>query len=310
MLLIFYLLVTIRWFNGLMWRDAMSEEIINIKKGYLKREFEYFHLKDDIGEEFQSHYHDFNKIIIFVSGDVTYHVEGKAYILKPWDILFIAKSDTHKPVITKGEVYERIILWIDAEFFEKNSSKKSKLNNCFEILNSRGYKLYRASYSVQEHIKSMVNQIEASYRNMEFGSDILVNTLMVQLLVYINRGIIKTDAVVPTEDVIQDKTITEIIRFINENLNEDLSITILSSRFYVNKYYLMHKFKELTGYTIHNYILQKRLIRSVKLIEMGRSINEVYLECGFGDYSNFMRNFKKRFGISPKQWYKRTTNIK
>lgn len=55
----------------------------------------------------------------------------------------------------------------------------------------------------------------------------------------------------------------------------------------------MHKFKSQTGYTLHKYIQQKRLAFSKSLIIKGHKITEIYLKCGFGDYSSFIRAFKK-----------------
>ncbi len=53
--------------------------------------------------EFELHYHDFNKIIVFISGNVSYLIEGKAYKLKPWDILFVSSNDLHKVIINNDE---------------------------------------------------------------------------------------------------------------------------------------------------------------------------------------------------------------
>ena len=47
------------------------------KTGYLKEDFRLFHINDRTDREFEWHYHDFHKIIVFVSGKVTYH-RGKS----------------------------------------------------------------------------------------------------------------------------------------------------------------------------------------------------------------------------------------
>ena len=44
------------------------------KKGYLTTDFKIFHLKDTVLREFQYHYHEFDKIIIFLSGQVDYMI--------------------------------------------------------------------------------------------------------------------------------------------------------------------------------------------------------------------------------------------
>jgi AraC-like DNA-binding protein len=110
-------------------------------------------------------------------------------------------------------------------------------------------------------------------------------------------------------DIEYDENIGVILDYINENISEELSIDNLANKFYLSKYYLMHKFKKQTGYTVHNYILQKRLIMSNSLIKSGKSITQVCAECGFCDYSTFFRAFKKMFGVSPKEHYKAIIEI-
>ena len=69
------------------------------KTGYLKEEFRLFHINDRTDREFSYHYHDFHKIIVFLSGKVTYHIEGKAYHLKPRDILLVRARSTNRKLI-------------------------------------------------------------------------------------------------------------------------------------------------------------------------------------------------------------------
>ncbi|MBR2401646.1 MAG: AraC family ligand binding domain-containing protein, partial [Lachnospiraceae bacterium] len=57
------------------------------KRGYLTSDFKVFHLRTEEKKDFDFHYHDFDKIIIFLQGNVTYSVEGKNYKLKPYDIV-------------------------------------------------------------------------------------------------------------------------------------------------------------------------------------------------------------------------------
>ena len=66
------------------------------KTGYLKEDFRLFHINDQTKKDFSYHYHDFHKIIVFISGKVTYHIEGKAYHLKPRDILLVSQGAIHK----------------------------------------------------------------------------------------------------------------------------------------------------------------------------------------------------------------------
>ena len=103
------------------------------KTGYLKEDFRLFHIKDQTEREFSWHYHDFHKIVVFLSGKVTYHIEGKAYHLKPRDILLVSQGDIHKPEIDASVPYERYILWIREDIV------KTQLNNCFQKASDRRF---------------------------------------------------------------------------------------------------------------------------------------------------------------------------
>ena len=69
------------------------------KKGYLNEPFKLFHLTDHEATHYSCHYHDFFKIMLFISGDVDYFIEGITYRLEPFDIVLIGAGDVHRPVI-------------------------------------------------------------------------------------------------------------------------------------------------------------------------------------------------------------------
>jgi AraC-like DNA-binding protein len=279
----------------------MNKDYINNKSGYLNRDFQLFHLKDKKNQEFEFHYHDFNKIIIFLSGDVTYLIEGKAYNLKPWDILLVNNHDVHKPIINPAKTYERIIIWADSNFIDNHSYENCDLLTCFKLANEKSFNLIRLETNFQDNIKFIIESLENSFNSNNFGSKLLSNSLFIQLLIYLNR-VHLDNAYINDENSLNlkyDKQIETILKYINNNLCEDLSIETLSQKFYLSKYYLMHKFKRETGYTVHNYVNQKRLLLAKDLIKSGESITKVYTLCGFNDYSSFLRSFKNMFNQSP-----------
>ena len=79
------------------------------KRGYLDRDFRLVHLKDSLAQKIDYHYHEFDKLVIFLGGKVTYVVEGVTYFLKPWDIVLIQHNLIHRPIIDPAEPYERVV---------------------------------------------------------------------------------------------------------------------------------------------------------------------------------------------------------
>lgn len=101
----------------------------------------------------------------------------------------------------------------------------------------------------------------------------------------------------------QDSTlIHRIILYLNENFTEKTSIDMLAEKFYISKYHLMRQFKKETGYTIHGFILHKRIKYACHLIQAGTSPSEACYRSGFTDYSLFFKSFTKMTGFSPSHY--------
>lgn len=285
--------------------SALGNSREDRKKGYLDQSFRLFHLKDKTNKEFEFHYHDFNKIIIFLKGNVTYFIEGKAYYLKPWDILLVNHHDLHKPIIDSSEEYERIILWIDNEYIESQNDAASDITTCFRLADERSFNLVRLDADFQNRLRTIIKELEISLNSEEFGSRLISNSLFIQFMVYLNRIFLGNLWLEGDDALKYDKQIENVLGYINENLTEDLSVEQLSEKFFISKYYLMHKFKSETGFTVYNYILQKRLMLSGRLIKGGMPVIKAAEQCGFNDYSSFLRAFKKTFGTSPREFVKK-----
>ncbi len=274
-----------------------------VKRGYLHNDFKFFHLRDKKNIQFEHHYHDFNKIIIFIDGNVIYNIEGKSYRLKPWDVLFVPGNQVHKPIIAPDEEYERMVIWINNTFLEEHGNAENDLLTCFNIARENKH-LVRLGENSLNSIKAILSRIENEIKNRQFGSGILGNALFVQFMVYVNRLQLKPEKQDDSIEVEYNEQIQKVIHHINANLDGDLSIATLAGLFFINKYYLMHKFKDNTGYSIHSYVNNKRMQKSAEYIKTGMSPSEAASRCGFNDYSSFVRAFTKMFGAAPKRYYK------
>ncbi|MDD3219731.1 MAG: AraC family transcriptional regulator [Lachnospiraceae bacterium] len=271
----------------------------NKKTGYLNENFQLFHIKDQIQRDFDFHYHDFNKVVFFLSGNVTYLIEGKAYYLKPGDILLVKQYDIHKPVIEASVPYERIILYIKNDYIRSLNDDVCDISTCFHEIENRSYNLIRLNTTLQTRIRDNISQLEHALKSQEFGSSLLSNSLFMQLMVYLNRIVLEKEYIEDRASLKYDSQTEQILNYINQNLSQDLSIEALAERFYISKYHLMRKFKSETGYTLHNYIIQKRLLQANQYIHQGTGIQKAAEQSGFQDYTTFSRAYKTHFGHAP-----------
>ena len=131
----------------------------------------------------------------------------------------------------------------------------------------------------------------------------LFRSLCQQLLIDVNRDVLRSrTAQEETDSYRMDPKMEEVLRYILGHLEETLTVDALAARFYISRYYLMHRFKAVTGYTIHQYISQKRLLRAGELIRSGVPVMKAAEQAGFQDYSTFLRAFRGTFHMSPREF--------
>ena len=235
------------------------------KKGYLNSEFRLFHLTDQETKEVDYHYHDFDKITIFIRGKVNYMIEGRSYDLKPYDIVLVKQGDIHRLTVDNSCPYERIIVYISPNFMNAYQTDNYDLSYCFQK-------------AAKEH------------------SNVL--RMFLEFMIHLNRAVRKNRLEYIDTDNCNEKVLA-ILDYVGEHLCENLSIDLIADQFYISKYYMMRLFKQETGYTLGQYISQKRLLLAKELLSTGAPGTQVCYDCGFKDYSTFSRAYKQLFGVTP-----------
>ena len=275
----------------------MSERYKYNREGYLNENFRMFHLRDTAGQERDFHFHEFDKIVILISGSVNYMVEGTDYSLKPWDILLVRHHMIHKALIDVSVPYERIIIYLNSSYVER-FAPNGGLMDCFAAAEKRRFCLMRPDNGEIEKLKDSLDRLDASISDTEFGAELMRGTLLAQLMVQLNR-IMQRDSSRENTTAEQCGKISAALSYINENITGKLSVDELAAMCYLSRYHFMRLFKQQTGCTVHNYIRQKRFVLAARLIREGMSASSAAAECGFTDYSAFHRAFSQTFGISP-----------
>ena len=94
--------------------------------------------------------------------------------------------------------------------------------------------------------------------------------------------------------------ISDVLDYIDSSAGEPMSLKSLAGHFYVSTYYLAHKFKEETGFTVNQYILNRKLGMAQKsLVFSDRPIKEIAADSGYSNLQYFYSVFKKHTGYTP-----------
>ncbi len=278
----------------------MTKDKLFNRAGYLEENYHYFHLRDTAGQERDFHFHEFDKVVVLLSGHVDYTVEDITYALKPWDVLLVKHHTIHKALIDKTEPYDRVIIYLDGKYFDR-IMPNAGLMDCFEKADKDGRQRITPDDEQQERLAAALEDYEAAMRDKELGAEAIRDTQMVKLLVLINRIYASGSTAPDRAEATRDPKIGAVLSYINENLGRELSVDELAEQAYLSRYHFMRLFKAQTGSTVHAYVRQKRLLYAARLIREGESAARAAAESGFSDYSAFHRAFRECFGISPGQ---------
>lgn len=91
--------------------------------------------------------------------------------------------------------------------------------------------------------------------------------------------------------------------YIVRNLQNPISLEILSEKFCYSKNHIIHLFKNKYQMTPIEYLINKRLDRAEWMLEStGDSLAVIAEQCGFSDYVHFYKAFVKRHRETPGKW--------
>ena len=271
------------------------------KRGYLHENYRLFHSSDRRDVDFEIHSHDFHKIVLCLSGRVTYIVEGVTYFLRPWDVLIIPEHQIHRSIMHSAETYERMVLWISDAYL--CSFGEQALLDVFIWPLSLQCALFRPDAQKRGQLIDKLREVERNWHAGFEGHLLLADTYLLQFLLELGRQL-KTGPLLAQPSVQSDPLMQRVLDHINSHLGEDLSVEALAGICFLSPSRLMHRFREHTGCTVHQYVLQKRLMQAASLIQAGEGISRAAQQAGFADYSAFLRAFRRQYGCLPREMKK------
>jgi len=186
------------------------------------------------------------------------------------------------------------------------SSDRTNLGECFYNVFPRTSNVLKLNeQQITEYI-IIAHRLSQELESSEYGSDILVDSYIKQILIMINR--ISRNQKNEGVNNIMPSLVSNTIAYIEQNITGEISLDILSDCFHHNGTYISRCFKNITGISLQQYIIQKRITLAKKYLFEGCSPKDACFLSGFNDYSNFSRTFKKQTGMSPREFQYMSNN--
>ena len=279
-------------------RDPMKDKLqskFNTRQHMQSEDYELFYYSDLHFRSLEAHAHGFREVYFFAEGSVEMEIGGKLHSLKAGDILCVSPGTVHRVIIRDGNIpYRRFVLWLSEKYCRTLPPASRSI---LEKADRTGYLLRHFDLIEYNIVSGKLLDILEEINSNRFGREDQIRLALPDLLLYLSRKIHEQDH--PGTSHADVSVYEALTGYIDAHLDEELSLDALSGRFYVSKYHIAHLFHEKTGFSVHRYIIKKRLDRASAAIRSGMLPTKACIICGFKDYSSFYRAYKKEYGEAP-----------
>jgi AraC-like DNA-binding protein len=258
-------------------------------------------------DPFDYHSHQEYEIYFFHAGSCRYLIHNQIYDLEPGDVLLMDGMTLHKPNVPPNSEYVRSVVhfrphWMKSLLRELGSlyllKPFEKMHHCLIRTkeNDESKQLEKVIQRLADVCKDHSSQDRLAEAEMK--------ALLVQALIIVNRladmGSVKlinkkTDRTVHVENI---------ATYIQSNYMQRLTLDSISEALNLSKSYVSHLFKEMTGFTVMEYVMASRLTQVKFSLEMepDKALKDIAYETGFESVSHFSRYFRDKVGITAREY--------
>ena len=248
-----------------------------------------FSCKEELDNIIRENCHDRYEIVYSLSPLGQCTVEGHEYDLDSRSVLLIpplsyhshkcnddAAFDGYSIRFTRGAVSDRVLPMLDRIISDGEA---------------RG--IFYSPYQVSDALSDIFRRFDDAVILPDEERKAFIETLICEVIIFLSAA--EGNIISHTENELGAR----VAKYLNSNIEKNISLDKLSYKFFVSKYHLCRAFKKYSGTSVHSYINQKRIMYAKQLIESGETASGAAERVGFGDYSAFYRAYVRIVGKSP-----------
>jgi AraC-like DNA-binding protein len=229
------------------------------------------------------HFVDSYDITYIINGKARYTIDGKIHELGPGDLLCLTEG-VKKAAVT----YPESLMHCFSVNFDMlyTASKSPPPPPFFPTVNHIG---------LRQDLTDLFKEMTISWSNQQEGYAMRSSALLMLILHRLSEILIYK-----IDDMAWDYRINKIIRFIAMHYSDNLTVKGLAEMVNLDKVYFGILFKQQTGKTVHQYIMQIRVRNAENMLQSGSlKVQEAAELCGFSDVVHFYKSFKTLRGFPP-----------
>lgn len=237
---------------------------------------------------FPDHYHTEYELLYMLSGDAFFVFKGRKYHMTPRCLQVVKPGEYHHIEVMPNTPYERIVI----RFSEADmpAPLRPPVKELMPLYNTINPELIDVLLELETIIRMMKGQV-------------MINSLVSALNILLGYLVSGHDT--PKKPIASNDKLKTILSYIDGNITELNTIEDVCKGLYISKTALSKVFSSHLSTSVMEYIRTQKCMKAQSLLLSGAKASEVYITCGFNDYSSFYRNYLKIFGEPPSKHSKR-----
>lgn len=256
------------------------------------------------------HFHNQYEIFYLIEGERRFFFDNRPYIVRGGDLILVDENVIH---MTKDNDvpefgHDRIILYVDKNKMLDLDSKFPHLN-LVEFFH-RHYGVFHLDFDQQTAFINfyirLMNEFEKKDRCYK---SVIEMEIILYFIRFMRENHVAAEDEISTSNNPKFQHVYQVADYISKHYTESFTLESLSAQFFISKYYLCRVFKEITGYSVNEYVNIHRIQQAKRMLEeTDLNVAEVAARLGYESTSYFEKIFKRYMTISPLR-YRKTLNI-
>lgn len=252
------------------------------------------------------HFHDTYELYYLVEGERYYFIDKETYLVKQGDVVLVKPNQIHKTSLAEHSYHNRMLLQIRSDMLDP-FLQSNGLHTLEELYNACD-SIIQMKEEDQKTIELLMVQIRKEMEKKQKHYELMVRMKLAELLVVLSRYRAKEAFYQESQKVqtVKHQKVHEVADYLLSHPETEESLEELAARFYISKSYLSRIFKEVTSFTVNEYININRVKKAQSLlIHSEYSVTEIAGMLGFESITYFERVFRKYADSAPLKYRKK-----
>ena len=268
------------------------------------------------------HFHKQYEIILFLSDGALLEVGNRSYHVNAGDVFLLNNKEYHRTSGAVGKVHNRYVVMFEPEILSGCSEVFGyEFDTFFEHRpDNFVHRLHLAEENLKQVEKLFLNIEKKINEGEEKAEKVRMKLAILNLIVELNemyRFFLKeqneTNKNQDTnlefiDPILYRDRVEQIKKYVALHVNEKLELDDVAKEFYMSRYYLSHYFKKETGFTLQQYITNRKVVEAKTRLKKGYSVTQIAADLSYNSDSHFIAVFKKNTGTTPKKYAQEKVN--